>query len=593
MKYEELNTKFEEQKNTLIETNKNDNEKLQKDLKEEKEKNEKLNKELNDQKNKLEQKEKSYQDILQNEKNIYTQLQNNYDQLLSKDVTSKKEIKNLNQKNSELSNELQKEQEKSAHLNNQLIKLSNNIKGITDFDNLQKEIEDDYKKSKDVLEDKNNNEDNIIISKLKEKIKGCLVFEKLYNEEKIKYNDLDTKYKNQSNEITDLKNQIKNLEMNATNNKNTKEELMNKNNEIIKLNEQINVKNNEIKDKEDKIKEINEENQKKISDLEKIIQENKNQILKEKQNSESTKKELEKNICQIKESLKDGSINIGMSEEFKELYKFIDNHFNGLSKSLIHEGIKCEKCFDEPIIGYRYKCTICNDYNLCEKCEEKNLDSEEHPHYFIKIGKEYKEGDEITYNIPDIINNNLNNNNNNINNINEIKNDDNNNDNNIIVAKKEYSYECLNKNKLSSYIYEGTDEAKIEIILKNNGKEDWPKDCAKLIFDRASNIEGEDIVLEPQKSGEQKIYHAIFKKVSKYRVGEYKSFLLFSVNDETFGEELELTVEIKENEENIDRINEFRQKYDLNNNDYSNEKILEALKKNNFDYDKAFSSLFD
>ena len=298
------------------------------------------------------------------------------------------------------------------------------------------------------------------------------------------------------------------------------------------------------------------------------------------------------NINQIKESLKDGSINNNMNEAFKELYNFIDNHFIRLSKSLKHEGIKCEKCFDEPIIGYRYKCTICNDYNLCEKCEEKNLNSEEHPHYFIKIKNDYKEGDEITYNIPDIINNNSNNNNNNINSIN-------NNDNNIIVAKKEYSYECLNKDKLSNYIYECNDEAKIEIILKNNGKEDWSKDCAKLIFDRASDIEGEDIVLEPQKSGEQKIYHAIFKKVSKYHVGEYKSYLLFSVNDKTFGEKLELTVGIKENikkseiDENIDRINEFRQNYDLNKNDYSNEKILEALKKNDFDYDQTFSSLFE
>jgi hypothetical protein len=236
---------------------------------------------------------------------------------------------------------------------------------------------------------------------------------------------------------------------------------------------------------------------------------------------------------------------------------------------------------------------------LCEKCIDKNLISEEHPHYFMKIRKEYKEGEEITNNIPVIINNNSINNNNNINSINEIKNDDNNNDNKDILVKKEYSYECLNKNKLSHNINEDADEAKIEIILKNNGKEDWPKDCTKLIFDKSSDIEGDEIVLEPQKSDEQKIYHAIFKKVSKYRVGEYKSYLLFCVNDETFGKKLELTIGIIENkkkseiDENIDKINEFRKNYDLDkNDDYSNAKILEVLKKNNFDYDAAFSSLF-
>ena len=57
----------------------------------------------------------------------------------------------------------------------------------------------------------------------------------------------------------------------------------------------------------------------------------------------------------------------------------------------VHKGIKCQKCFQEPIIGYRYKCTVCNDYNLCDQCEEKNFLNNEHPHEFIKIGKERNE----------------------------------------------------------------------------------------------------------------------------------------------------------------------------------------------------------
>ena len=216
---------------------------------------------------------------------------------------------------------------------------------------------------------------------------------------------------------------------------------------------------------------------------------------------------------------------------------------------------------------------------MCEKCEEKNLISEDHPHYFIKIRNEYNEGEEILNNI--------------------INDNSNNKDNKDIVVKKEYSYDCLNKNKLSKYVYEEADEAEIEIILKNNGKEDWPKDCTKLIFDRASDIVGDEIVLEPQKSDEQKIYHSTFKKISKYRVGEYKSYLLFCVNDETFGEKSELSVGIKKDknkleiEQYIDKINEFRNKYELKINDHSNEKIIAALKNNDFNYEIAFSSLFD
>lgn len=55
-----------------------------------------------------------------------------------------------------------------------------------------------------------------------------------------------------------------------------------------------------------------------------------------------------------------------------------------------HHGIKCNKCGKNPIIGYRYKCSICKNYNLCENCEEKNYETEEHSHNFIKMRNEEK-----------------------------------------------------------------------------------------------------------------------------------------------------------------------------------------------------------
>jgi hypothetical protein len=63
--------------------------------------------------------------------------------------------------------------------------------------------------------------------------------------------------------------------------------------------------------------------------------------------------------------------------------------------NFIHIGIKCEKCFENPIIGYRYKCSVCNNYNLCQKCKESNQFLEYHSHYFIKIKKVYKESNNI------------------------------------------------------------------------------------------------------------------------------------------------------------------------------------------------------
>ena len=54
-----------------------------------------------------------------------------------------------------------------------------------------------------------------------------------------------------------------------------------------------------------------------------------------------------------------------------------------------HHGIACRKCGMDPIIGYRYKCSVC-DYDLCEACEENNYETQEHPHNFIKMRNEEK-----------------------------------------------------------------------------------------------------------------------------------------------------------------------------------------------------------
>ena len=49
---------------------------------------------------------------------------------------------------------------------------------------------------------------------------------------------------------------------------------------------------------------------------------------------------------------------------------------------------------------------------------------------------------------------------------------------------------------------------------------------------------------------------------------------------------------IEEIEEYMDKINEFRRVFQLPEEDYSNERIFKALKENEFEYIKAFASLF-
>ena len=65
---------------------------------------------------------------------------------------------------------------------------------------------------------------------------------------------------------------------------------------------------------------------------------------------------------------------------------------------MIHKNKICKKC-ENPIKGILYKSCECEEYYLCEKCEEMNYIDKLHPHYFIKIRK-----NKIKYNINEIKN---------------------------------------------------------------------------------------------------------------------------------------------------------------------------------------------
>ena len=104
------------------------------------------------------------------------------------------------------------------------------------------------------------------------------------------------------------------------------------------------------------------------------------------------------------------------------------------STLLIHQGIKCEKCQKSPIIGHRYKCPKCLNYNLCEECELLNSEVHFHPHL-----------DFILCRIPE-----------------------------TSITSNEYSYECLSK-QLEIHEKEGVESFNIEIKIKNTGYLKWPE----------------------------------------------------------------------------------------------------------------------
>lgn len=51
-----------------------------------------------------------------------------------------------------------------------------------------------------------------------------------------------------------------------------------------------------------------------------------------------------------------------------------DSHFT-------HEGYECDGCGVFPIVGTRYKCSVCKNFDFCSRCEE----FQPHDHAFLKL----------------------------------------------------------------------------------------------------------------------------------------------------------------------------------------------------------------
>ena len=172
------------------------------------------------------------------------------------------------------------------------------------------------------------------------------------------------------------------------------------------------------KEEKDMFTKRNEAINKMNENISKIISEQLNKKAKE---VEVEKKKIEDSQILLKEeeikSFFDfTSISKTISDEINKWTKFVVHHTNELTNILsqkynacvnaittikikeneklrapapkkngkkVHEGIRCHGCGSFPIVGNRFKCCICSNFDFCEKCEDQNKDLHLHP--FVKI----------------------------------------------------------------------------------------------------------------------------------------------------------------------------------------------------------------
>jgi len=74
-----------------------------------------------------------------------------------------------------------------------------------------------------------------------------------------------------------------------------------------------------------------------------------------------------------------------IAKNIPQITKLMDNHKANpapkVEEKQVHSIVTCDGCGAHPIIGNRYKCSVCPDFDYCESCEQ----TIDHVHPFLKI----------------------------------------------------------------------------------------------------------------------------------------------------------------------------------------------------------------
>ena len=228
-------------------------------------------------------------------------------------------------------------------------------------------------------------------------------------------------------------------------------------------------------------------------------------ILKSNEDEDEIKANLRSLICEKMQSMENNIIN--------ELCQKVQN--NVLSNktndkkyfNIKHQNIKCNNCGMNNIIGVRYKCIHCENYNLCQNCELK--DCHDIDHILIKIKNPINDENKFSEKI----------------------------NKNLVYIKNGFDY--IAEPKIFNF-RKGDLIHTQNVTLKNCGSENWNKDFSfKSIKNKYLN--GYDVKLgKDVKSGESINLDLMFDKVCQEEKEEqteyFTCFKLIKDNGQQIGD---------------------------------------------------------
>ena len=313
--------------------------------------------------------------------------------------------------------------------------------------------------------------------------------------------------------------------------------------------------------------------------------------------------ENEKKLMPIFQSLTPKSKNniLRKTQKLEDLYTDIY-----VKNKEVHEDIKCEKCFMTPIIGSRYFCRICQNYNLCEKCYKMNQVSQEHNHQFIKYKsktlekiKEENEDEKEKENCIEIHEDAENSRKNISDNKNVAKNNEGMKEIDLVHKKNNdkinnYYYKCITKD-LKLKMKKGTRETSFKLELENNGSFPWIENKTFLEVEISkSNINTDKIALSPLKPGDRCSVDILFKHMSKINPGKFQCCLGFVLDDKKYGDDIDIVIEVYDEDFNKLKSNSvveaFRDEYNIKKSIISDEEIYRGLIKHQT-FENAYKSI--